>query len=142
MADGELSIVRYTVISYFQLLLNSNPFSPSHTKLINLVTALISSEPEPDPIVLERVNWIYNNTHEKVNIPLAIIELAVYRNLDKGLNRELDIGNKTFVLTELYKYLNEVTIELTKVVIKVATRYSIDISFQPLNNRNSQFVAI
>jgi hypothetical protein len=142
MADGELSIIRYGVISYFQLLLNSNPFSPSHTKLINLVIALISCEPEPDNKNLERINWIYNNTHEKVNVPLAIIELAVYRNLDKGLNRELDIGNKTFVLTELYRYLNEVTVELSKIVVGVAKKYSVDIPIFSSSHSSSQNVTI
>jgi hypothetical protein len=84
------------------------------------------AEPEPDEKIQKRIKWIYENTHEKVEVNLPVVELAVFRNLDRGLNREIEIGNKSFYLFELYKYLDEVSKELTGIVISIAKKYSMD----------------
>jgi hypothetical protein len=125
--DSELSLIRYNVLNFFHLVLTALPFSPIATKLIKVVEALISSEPEKDEETLNRVKWIYENTHEDVYIPLSIIELAVFKNLDRGLNREIDIKNKSFNLVELYKILDEITLELTRITINIAKKYSVDL---------------
>jgi hypothetical protein len=127
MGNDELSLIRYNVLNFFSLVLSAQPFSPIATKLIKVVEALILSEPEKDAEKLARVKWIYENTHEKVDIALSIIELAVFKNLDRGLNREIDIKNKTFNLVELYKILDEITLELTRIVIETAKKYSVDL---------------
>jgi hypothetical protein len=103
-----------------------------------VVQSLISAEPEPNEKDRKRVNWIYHNTHKNVKEELSIIELAVFKNLDKGLNRELDIGNKTFTLIELYMYLDEIEVELSKIVIKIAKRYSVDIPVQAFGGVSGQ----
>jgi len=144
MAD-ELSLVRFNTINFFSILLNSRPFNPISTLLIKIVQSLIASEPEPDENNKKRVKWIYENTHEKVNENLSIIELAVFKNLDKGLNRELDVGNKTFTLIELYKYLDEVSLELTEIVVKIAKNYSLDIplgNMGGMQNQNMQTISV
>lgn len=127
MMESDLSLVRFTTMNFFATLLQSRPFQPISTLLIKIVNSLISAEPEPDKDNRNKIQWIYNNTHKRVLEPLSIIELAVFRNLDKGLNREIDIGDKTFTLTELYKYLDEVALELAEIVISIAKRYSLDI---------------
>jgi hypothetical protein len=121
-------------MNFFAVLLQSRPFQPISTLLIKIVYSLISAEPEPNEDDKKRLDWIYDNTHKKVNEPLSIIELAVFKNLDRGLNRELDISDKTFTLTELYSYLDEVALELSGIVINIAKRYSIDIPIQALGS--------
>lgn len=61
---------------------------------------------------------------------MPIVELAVFKNLERGLNREIDIGNKSFYLVELYKYLDEISKELSNIVIEIAKKYSLDL---PMN---------
>jgi len=106
--------------------MSARPFQPISTLQIKLVEALISSEPEPDEIIKKRVKWIYEHTHEKVNTHLSIVELVVFKNLDKGVNKEIDIGDRTFFLAELYHILDEVSKELSNIVIQIAKRYSFD----------------
>lgn len=143
MESSELSLIRFTTINFFYVILNSRPFQPISSLLIKLVEALISSEPEPDEKMRERLKWIYENTHIKVKENLSIIELAVFKNLDRGLNREIDIGNKTFNLTQLYKYLDEVSKELTKIVIEIAKKYSLDMPIlSQSKNQNIQTISL
>lgn len=130
----ELSLIRFGVMQYFAILINTRPFQPTATLLIKLVEAIILSEPEPDLKNLKRVKWIYENTHKKIHTHLSIIELVVFRNLDKGVNKEIEIGEKTFYLAELYNYLDEISKELTNIVISIAKRYSIDM---PMVNFNA-----
>lgn len=140
----DLSLVRFTTINFFSVILNSRPFQPISSLLIKLVESLIASEPEEDLVIKKRLKWIYENTHIKVNESLPIIELAVFKNLDKGLNREIDIGDKTFSLTQLYKYLDEVSKELTILVIGVAKKYNLDIPIGQigLNKSNVQTISL
>lgn len=130
MGSEELSLVRFSVGNYFAVLLNARPFFPITTLLIKLVRALIQSEPEPDKETEKRLNWIVEHTHEDVDVHISIIELLVFRNLDKGLNKELEIGDKNYNLVQLYKYLDEITGELTEMVVKVAKKYAIDMPMQ------------
>ena len=127
MVADDLSLIRFNVFNFFSVILNSRPFQPISTLLIKLVSAVISSEPEPDEKGKQRLDWIYKNTHKKVNHSLPIVELAVFKNLDRGLNREIEIGTEEFYLTSLYKYLEEIALELTNIVIEIAKKYSIDI---------------
>ncbi len=133
--QDDLSLVRFTVLNYFALLINSRPFQPISTLLIKLVESLIVSEPDPDDKAKERLDWIYKNTHEKVMENIAVIELTVFKNLDRGLNREIEVGEKSFYLAHLYIYLDQVSKELTTMVIKIAKKYSIDIPLQALGSQ-------
>lgn len=122
----ELSLIRFGVTNFFGVLLNSRPFQPISTLLIKIVEAIINSEPEPDEKIKERIKWIYENTHPKVEAHLSVVELVVFRNLDKGVNKEIEIGDKSFFLAELYNYLDEISKELTNITIGIAKKYSID----------------
>ena len=127
MASDELSLIRFNVANFFAVIMNSRPFQPISTLLIKLVSAIISSEPKPNKKRKDRIKWIYENTHEKVKESLPIVELAVFKNLDRGLNREIEIGDESYFLTELYVYLDEISLELSDIVIHIAKKYSIDI---------------
>jgi hypothetical protein len=136
----EISLIRFNIMNFFALIMNSRPFNPISSTLIKIVESLIASEPEPDTKNQKRLNWIYNNTNSKVNVSLPVVELAVFKNLDRGLNREIDIGDKTFYLVELYKYLDEISKELTIMVIEIGKKYSIDIPMAGFNNKSSSTI--
>lgn len=127
MSEEGLSLIKFNVINFFSIIINAKPFHPIITILTKLVDALISSENEPDLKMKERLEWIYKQTHEKVKENLSIVELTVFKNLERGLNREVEINNKSFYLTELYRYLDEISSELTRMVIKISKKYSLDI---------------
>lgn len=137
MAQADLSLVKFHCTNFFAILLNTRPFFPISTNLIKIVENLIESEPEPDLKHKKKVQWIYENTHERVNKNLAIVELAVFKNLDKGLNREITIGNKDFPLTLLYKYLNEVNSELALIVTAIAKKYSVEIEMTSMLSKGN-----
>jgi hypothetical protein len=138
--ESELSLIKFAFMNFWAVLIQTRPFNPISTLLVKLVEALISSELEPDIKVKNRLKWISEHTHERVNEPLSIIELAVFKNLDKGLNREIDIGNKTFSLIVLYKYLNEISDELAKMTVEIGKKYSLDIPQMQFNK--SQMMSI
>jgi len=131
----ELSLIRFSVTNFYAVLLNTRPFQPTASLLIKLVESLVASEPEPDKKNKDRLKWLYDNTNENVNVALPVVELAVFKNLDRGLSREIEIGDKTYHLVELYKYLDEISKELATMVIGIAKKYSIDI---PLSNYGSK----
>jgi hypothetical protein len=137
--EESLSLIRFGVVNFFSVIINSRPFQPISSLLIKLVEAIIHAEPEPDKKNLDRLKWIYENTHSEVEESLPIVELAVFKNLERGLNREIDIGNKSFYLVELYKYLDEIAKELSNIVIEIAKKYSLDL---PLNMTNQGMTKI
>lgn len=134
----EFSLIKYEVNNFHNVILSSRPFYPISTLLIKIVMALIDAEPQPDEEKKKKVNWIYNNTHEKVKEHLSIIELATFRNLDKNLSREIEIGDKTFSLTDLYKYLDEVVLELSRIVTEISKKYNLEMPVTLLNFNRTQ----
>jgi iron-sulfur cluster repair protein YtfE (RIC family) len=126
MGEDSLSLVRFCCMQFFAVLMSSRPFQPISTLLIKLCEALIQSETEADPKHLKRIKWIYEHTTEKVDTHLSVVELVVFRNLDKGVNKEIELGDKTFYLAELYNYLDEISKELTGIVIEIAKKYNMD----------------
>lgn len=131
--NTELSLIRYNLINFFQVLMWSKPLYPTSTLLIKIVEALLSSENNPDEKIRERVDWIYANTHDKVRQPLSIVEFVVFTNIQKSFNlqRQVEIGRNQYYLIELYKYLNEIEKELSQIAIQIAKKYTFEI---PITN--------
>jgi hypothetical protein len=127
----ELSLIKFGAMNFWAVLINSRPFQPIVTNLFKLVKSLVESEEEPDKELLDKLDFIYKNTNENLEIPLCIIELAVFRNLDKGLNKEIVIYGKTFTLTRLYEVLDTINMELAGIVVKISKKYSLDM---PITN--------
>jgi len=143
--ESSLSLIRFNLVNFFSVLINSRPLQPNSAILIKIVESLISAEPTLDEEMgklKKRVDWIYENTHEKVNENLAIVELAVYRNLYGKLNREIEIGDNSYTIAELYKYLDEVSKELAIIVIKIGKKYSIDIPLSLYGGSQSQKISL
>jgi hypothetical protein len=124
-------------MNYWSVVIQSRPFQPTSTLLIKLVESLINSEPEPDKVSLKKVKWISEHTHEKIDENLAIVELAVFRNWDKGLNCEITFGSKSFYLYQLYTILNDISQELSAIVIDVAKKYNFEIPQFNMSNQKS-----
>lgn len=126
MMDSSLSLIRFNVLNFFYIVINSRPFYPTTTVLAKLVDSIISSETEPDAEMMKRVQWIRQFTHDSINMPLSVVELLVFKNLHGNLNREIEIGENNFYLIELYSILDEVVIELTRFVVEIGKRYSME----------------
>lgn len=127
MSSDELSLIKFAFMNYWAVTISTRPFQPTSTLLIKLVEALISAEPEPDPIHRKRVRWIYEHTHKDIMLHISIVELAVFKNIDKGLNCEIELGGRDFLLVELYNILDEISKELSNITISIAKKYSLDI---------------
>lgn len=140
--ESEMSIVKFAFMNLWSVLLNSRPFVPTHSLLIKLLHSLIEAEPEPDKKMSERVHWIYENTSEKILIPLSIVEFAVYKNLDKGVSKELSIYDKDFNLAFLYKILDEVNLEISQMSVQIAKKYSLEIPQNFMNTNKIQTISI
>lgn len=125
--EESLSLVKFTFMNFWAVVISTRPMQPTSTLMVKLIEALISSEPEPDLTNKKRVRWIYENTNESIHMPLSIVELAVYKNIDKGLNCEIDLGERTFYLIELYNMLDNISKELSNIAIDIAKKYSLDI---------------
>jgi|WetSurMetagenome_2_1015567.scaffolds.fasta_scaffold326880_1 hypothetical protein len=141
MEEG-LSIVRFCVINFFGVLLNSRPFQPISTLLIKLVESLVNSEENPDEEMKDRIKWIYEHTHKDVDAHLSVVELLVFRNLAKGVNTELEINNRTFLLHELYNHLDEISKELTNMVITVGKKYNMDFPSLMTSGKTTQTISL
>lgn len=126
--SSELSLIRFGVLNFFHLLMTSQPFSPVSTKLILMVEALIKAEPELDMEMRLKIDFIKDNTNDKIVQPLSIIEYVVFNNIEKtrNFNREIDINGKSYNMIYLYKTLNEISSQLTDIVVTIAKKYSID----------------
>lgn len=129
--NTELSLIRFNVINFFNVLMFSRPLYPTSTLLIKIVNSLLSSEHQSNKKLKKRVDWIYDKTHEQVMIPLSIVEFVVFTNIQKSsnLNRQVEIDKREFHLIELYKYLNAIEKELCQIVVQIAKKYSFEIPF-------------
>jgi hypothetical protein len=131
VASSELSLIRFNVLNFHHLIMTTHQFQPVFTKLLKIVNALINSEPQIDEEVKTRLIWIKDHTHEKIDLPISQIEYAVFNNMPnmKNFSREIDIKNRSFNLIFLYKVLDDISFELTDIVINIAKKYSIDMPF-------------
>jgi len=127
--------VRFFTGNFYGVL--NSPY-PRPTSLIKLVEAIIDSEPEPDEENRARVKWIYEHTHIKVDEHLSRIVDVVFRNIGSNVNKEIEIGNTTYTLIELNEYLDEVSRELSSIVVKIAKKYSLDMPMQMIGNMQGQ----
>ena len=124
--SDDWSIIKYEFANFHQIVMTSRNIYPNPSLLAKLVLAMIEAEPEPDEEMKSRVNWIYNNTHKDVMEHLSTIELVVIRNIMGSLNKEIEIGSKTFTLTSLVRFLDELSAELMKMVVKIGKKYSLE----------------
>lgn len=92
----------------------------------------MATEDKPDDEILNRLEYLRENTHEKLNLPIAMTELIILTNLSRGLGRPIeykDNHNKTVEmdLGRIIKYAKDSYFELAQIVIKIAKKYDVSI---------------
>ena len=107
---------------------------PIVSKLIKIVDSLIESEPEPDQNHHKKLMWIYEKTHKEIMLPITVVELAVARNMNQKMNYEIDLEDRAFSIVHLYKILDEVIFDLTKIVVDIAKKYDVSFPSNPIKN--------
>jgi len=128
LSGSDWSLMNSMLSHFFANLTDSRKFFvPNFTILCQITETLIILEDKPDMKLKEEVEWIAQNTHEKVKEPLDIIERVVFKNLQFGLNKEIEVGNKEYTLAELHHLLHEVSSRLMRIAIKIAKKYSLEI---------------
>lgn len=138
MVEHDLSLVRFCFMNFWGVLIQSRPLQPISTLLIKLTEALINSEPIPDKKHLDKVKWIHNHTHSSIDAHLSVVELIVFKNIDRGVSKEVEIGDKTFTIAELYYILDDISEELSQIVIDIGKKYGFDIPIMSNNYGQSQ----
>lgn len=130
---AELSLIQFQTTNFFALMMSHRPFTPITTNLMKIARSLIMSNDSIDKKYIEKIKWIELNTHEKLKLKLSAVELVVFKNLNQNLNREVEIGRKTYNLIDLYTYIDEVIRQLSDIVTEIVKDYSVDIPLGALN---------
>jgi hypothetical protein len=110
--------------------MNRSIFTPTQSTLCLIVKSIINAETEPDEVLKKEVEYIYEHTDKSINVGLPIVEVAVFRNLDKGLNRTVTFGQKEFTIAELYTVLDGIRWKLVDIVIKIVKKYSVEMPIE------------
>lgn len=127
MVNETFSLMQFHVYNFYAVLMNKAVFTPSATILCKITKSLISAEPKPDENLKKEIIEIYEKTNKNIEEPLSIVEWVVFKNMDRGLNRQVEIGDKEFYLTQLYDALDRVSLRLSEIVTEIAKKYSLDI---------------
>lgn len=130
MSVEELSMLRFGVINFFAVLMN-RPVN-SQALLCQIVHSIIEAETNPDEEYKDRVKYLYDNTSEKIRVPLTTVEDIVFRNINRGLSTEVDFERKgagmtkTYTIAELMHILSNIRWELVTIVTKIIKKYTME----------------
>lgn len=124
--------MQFHYVGFFSSLTSSSMAIPNTTDRLKICESLIISEPEPDEKVLERLDWLYKFTNKEIQTKLPIIEMVILKNINRGLEGEIDINGESFKIGDLYAYVDEVDRELARIVTNVAKKYNLDVPLQQL----------
>lgn len=122
----DLSVIKFGVLNFFSLVMNRSLFQPVITSMCEIVKAIILAEKKLDKDKMDKIDNIYHTTNDKINQPLALVEIAVFRNMDKGLNKEISFENGDFTIAELYKALDNIRWELVTIVTEIIKKYTLE----------------
>lgn len=133
----EISLMQYFTNLFFHMLMSNRIWEPNVTDLCRLSEALLLSEHEEHrdndwKNMMKEINYIYENTHEDIKTHLAIIELSYFKNMQRGLNQNIEITSNEGIVREyntptLYKYIDMVPQRLVRIIMKVASKYALEI---------------
>ena len=131
VSDG-FSLMQFHYVGFFSSLTSSSMAIPNTTDRLKICESLITSEPEPDEEVLARLDWLYKFTNKEIRTKLPIIEMVILKNINRGLEGEIDVNGESFKIGDLYAYVDEVDRELAMIVTKIAKKYNLDVPLQQL----------
>jgi len=97
---------------------------------------LVTAEPNPDKQIVDKLNYIKDHTHAKLNIPLTTTEMIIIRNLGSNFSKSIEIrdnDNKTreIPLHQIIRYAKESYFDMAVFVVTIAKKYSLDIPTRP-----------
>jgi len=103
-----------------------------YTLSLTICYCLITAEEEPDEKILKRLDFIKQNTHESIMLPLSTTEMAILTNLGSNISKVIEFRNndgidREYPLHLLIKYAKESYFELATFVVKIGKKYSLDI---------------
>lgn len=129
---GGFSIMQYLFMSFWSTLMARTIYTPNYTILVSITLGILENEPEPSTKKIKDLKWVYEHTGEVIDINVAQLETLVFHHikLGSGLNKELDINEKTYKIIDLIKELDSVVQKLVHIVIGISKKYSLDIPFQ------------
>lgn len=111
-----------------------------YTLSLTICYCLITAEENPDQEIIDRLNFIKENTHEKVRLPLSTTEMAILSNLGSNIGKVIEFKDndgrdREYALHTLIKYAKESYFELATFVVKIGKKYSLDI---PMRTQQGQ----
>jgi hypothetical protein len=108
----------------------------NYTDALNILSSveIIVQNPE----LKKRIEWLHANTCEDIKQPAAVVELLVFRNISGGTNKELELGGKTYTLSQLFGYGAKLLTECTKIMTELTKNYSFDIKYGTDNQDAAQ----
>jgi len=107
-----------------------------YTLSLSICYCLVSVEDNPDTEIQKKLDFIKENTHPKLMIPISTAELIILSNMGKGIGTTVEFKDNTRKTREIplhlvIKYAKESYFELAQYVVQVAKRYSLDIPMKP-----------
>ena len=113
---------------FWHVIIGNQFNSPNFTDVIRLTEAIQIKMKEQK--FADRIEWLNMNTHKEIEAPISIVEFMLFKNWMKGTNYEVDIAGKSFTLTKLFYYGNQLIQECVKIVTDLTKDYSFEIKFQ------------
>lgn len=133
----EISLMQYFTNLFFHMLMSNRIYEPNVTDLCRIAEALLYCEhpeqrEEDWQDLMNDIDEIYKTTHPHLNTHLAVMEISYFKNVSRGLNQMVEIQNNNGEAREystpiLYKYLDMVGQRLTKIVMRIASKYHLEI---------------
>ena len=104
-----------------------------NTLSMSIAWCMLEAEDEPDTASIAKLEYIKDNTHAKLLIPLSTAELIILTNIgQRNFSKTVEfVDNKgkthEMPLHLIIHYAKESYFELARYVVKVAKKYSLDI---------------
>lgn len=103
-----------------------------YTLSLSIAYCLIESEPKPDEEVQTKLNYIREHSHANLDLPLAITEQIILRNLGANMSKSVEFKNNKGVTQEMplniiIKYAKDSYFDIAMLVTKIAKKYDVSI---------------
>jgi len=103
--------------------------------ILHLAFEIIKAEDKPNESALKKLQWLKNNTTQKLNTNYFVIVNTLARKMHYNLDAPIEIERshgKTYEVSlgELISELENAHIEINDIVRGVAKKYSLDIPFK------------
>jgi hypothetical protein len=118
-------------MQFWGVLINNHFTEPNFMDLYFTVYALVNSEDTPDKEYKKKLEFIEQNTTQKLGMQLAQVEYFYWKNCMKGLQTDLTLkGDKSLNIMQVFAELNEALKEMVMIVVKLGKKYSLDIKYK------------